>query len=447
MAVQGEITIALDARPLSKDLRRSACHNGRALADLLLGAVLRNTNDESVPQAGIASGAEPVDDGQVWRVRLDAHRTWADGRSVHAEDLVRAVSCFLDSPGVLSSHLGAARCDISAEAVDAATVLFRLSHPIGYFPYLLTLPQFAPRHGWRTDDCGPFLGRYALHAWTDAGIELHKNYGLDGAEPERLQFRFIERPSEVLDAFDRGDIDVTPITSFDCEHLGVLSARPELTLHAKPLLIFGWVDFGRQSGLLRERADLRRLLGSLIDRTRLQEDLGGLVCRTESYLGVVSQSAAPETPSPAELQALREACPESLTVAFSDYAPNATVAARICADITNATGIPTRAHKLTFQQYVRAAVTQGFCLLYTLTTADFAHPAATVAPWHSGSANARRTGFNDSVLDCLIEKAQVSSDSTTANSLWLRADMRLRELAPRLPILQVVGHYLCSNRV
>ena len=100
-------------------------------------------DDEGRPDPALARTWTSTDDGSSWTFTLDPAARWQDGEPLTADDVVFTIETLQDpefhGPGA-GSWTG-----ITASAVDAATVRFELTTPLGGFLDLATQP-IAPAH-------------------------------------------------------------------------------------------------------------------------------------------------------------------------------------------------------------------------------------------------------------------------------------------------------------
>ncbi|HEX9334659.1 MAG TPA: hypothetical protein VF892_02190, partial [Pseudonocardiaceae bacterium] len=99
-------------------------------------------------------------------------------------------------------------------------------------------------------------------------------------------------------------------------------------------------------------------------------------------------------------------------------------------------GVEVRTTRLSFDDYVRAAMSMDFCLLYSLTTPGYPHPAASLSDWRSVGRAASRLGLADRELDTRLDAAEAAPDVECA-PLWEHVVDRWCELLPKIPLVRV----------
>jgi ABC-type oligopeptide transport system substrate-binding subunit len=100
-----------------------------------------------------------------------------------------------------------------------------------------------------------------------------------------------------------------------------------------------------------------------------------------------------------------------------------------------ALGVEVVTRRLSFAEYVRASASRDFCLLYSLTTPAFSHPAGSFSDWRSTGRAARRSGLADPVLDAALDAAESCPQPEEASDRWCT-------LLPKIPLIRVRAWYL-----
>jgi len=403
-----------------------------------------------MPDAGAAHSAICLDDGYRWRITVNEALRWSDGKLLTAADAMHSAKQVFARQQSAIARLLAADASSAEEditQVDTCTFEMRLRRRIAFVRELLCLPQFAPRRENEGNGTAPVLGLYLVEDYKEASIILrpHYNTPLLPGRLSRIVFQHITSIEDAIQAYDAGEIDVTPITGLGPIHLAALRSRHDLV--SKAITLFACLEFGHQMGVISRSARLRTALASALNRLAIAQQVEGLAqpwwSHTAPWDGI-HIVPSPEPISGKDLADIRHACPNGVTVAYANFAPNDEIAKEICYQLREALGIPVQSIALTFKQYVRAAITRNHSLLLTLTTADFPHPAALLSPWRSGGAAAGQLGLSDPILDQRISAAESCLDVTSQLALWRSVDDRWHEITPRIPLLQLYAHYLCA---
>ncbi|MEU8539741.1 ABC transporter substrate-binding protein [Streptomyces sp. NPDC048717] len=436
--------------PLNNDSHWPADYDARFVGEAATRTLLSEAADGNVV-SGAAVGIEYRERDDCWSLELDTSLRWSDGARLTPIDCVRSVDRILGRPRSRVARMfpstGAVR------VVEGGRIEYRFSRPTSYAAALFTLPQLAPSRAQGTLLGAPALGDYAL-AYSDGGtIKMVRHPYVKDAKreaPEALIFRSYSSLDDALLALAQGEVDVSPTTSFGVRHLQEFSHDPRMS--SGDISIFGNLEFGQECLAMRSRPDLRRALGLALDRRRIAGSSPGLVTpfcsQTAAWRDESEQSYDTRLePTDRERDEIRRALGDEIIVPYADFTPNGDIVQAVCTQLQEVFGISAIPCPVSYQSYIRKAVTGRHGLLYTLTTADFAHPAALLLPWRSDSPSARRIAFADPSLDRYIDEASAVFDPAQAEQEWRRADKRWLELMPRVPLIQVRAHCLRGDRL
>ncbi|MBA2808633.1 hypothetical protein E0500_014810 [Streptomyces sp. KM273126] len=440
------LALALDAEPLGNDVRRPVDYNARLVAEAVLATPYREAPGAAEPLPHAAYGLEAVDDGLRWRMCPAEGLRWSDGTPLRTAHLVAGIR----DAAVRDRQTGRflADGDEAAAELPDGRVEVRLREPTGFLPALLTLPQLSPIRPHFDGFLGPYLP--AGRNGRDGGPRLRlQPYAQAEGLPEELRFPVLADLDRAVGAFRSGLVQATPTTSFDVPDIESHANDPDLV--TAPVTLFGSLEFGRRAPRVRQAPGLRAAVAATLDPEALAARTGGLLeaapAPVASLLGR-DGSPRPAAPGAQEIRAVRAAYAGAgpMEVAYADFVPNGTVVEGICARLRETLGLDVRPRALSYGAYVRAALTGNHALLYTLTTADFPHPAALLGPWAAGGTYGRTTGFTDAAFDRLFAAARATT-GTDGPEAWLEAEQRWLYLMPRVPLLRVRAHYLASPRV
>jgi ABC-type transport system substrate-binding protein len=444
-----QVVIGLDEMPLTRDFHRPVDFNGLLIAQAILRPLVMG-DPGGPPGRAAAIDISPTRGGLTWRISLDDRLCWSNGAQLHADDAERAIRKVASQRGsAVAGYIARERPDGGISIIDSHTVDIHLVRPVSSMHAILSMPGFAPRH---VDETAT-LGWYSWPCWREGDIILTRREGHEGSVtlPSRLAFRELRTSADVLSAYSAGGLDVSPTTNFDPATLASLAGRHDLV--SRDILLFANLEFGAQAGGFLRSAAARSALARIIDRHHLAAVTDGLATAWWSHMqpwGGGDEFAPYDEP---DIAALRSAAPDDLTIGFADFEPNGRAVAELARQLRNITGLSVTARPLPFAQYFQEATTRRYALLYSLTAADFPHPAALLGPWHSGHSLARQVGLSDAVLDAFIDEAEAGggaegtgggAGADLADRVWERAEARWRELAPRVPLLRTRAHCLRS---
>jgi ABC-type transport system substrate-binding protein len=449
------VTLAIDTAPLNSDPYWPADYDGCLVSEAIIRTLVSpwSPPDGSSVGEGAAIEIERQGSGDRWRVHLDTSLSWSDGEPLSVVHVIQSVMRIMDRQHSMLFRLlrigdGG---ELPIQIVDESRVDFWFARPLSFAPALFALPQLAPRHLAGNHVGAPVLGDYELASESADEIVLtyHKHMREPAAvhRPERLTFKVFSRLESAIAGFSRGDVDISPITSFGPSEIEAFSNHKNHV--ARDILIFGALDFGVKATL---KPELRHTLGMALDRGRITQSCPDLVRpflgQTDPWYGEPSTApGAPRTePSGVLVDQVRAALGKEIEIPYADFNPNREIVTETCRQLAEVFGITATGRPLSYLQYVKAVISRRFALLYTLTVAEFPHPASLLMPWRSDNPNAQRLKFSDAILDDAIDRASESFDDEQ-HDLWRSADHRWLDLMPRIPLVQVRAHCVHSTRV
>jgi hypothetical protein len=466
--MSANLTIALDSAPLNKDPHWPADYDGRLISAALTRPLLPTAKAAKAAKApayasakapgaapgnadrtrGSALRAEYLERHDRWRVHLDTSLRWSDGTQLTSADVLRSAQRVLDRPHSMAFRLlhgESPRAD-AVRSAGPGCVDFSFARPISFAEDVLTLPQFAPGRAALTSSLGP----YQLIGTGDRNATLAGNpyqRPPEGEPAELLEFRFFPDVNHAINEYARGAVDVLPTTGMGTAELALARGGQDIPFGDIP--IFGCLDFGSRSSLLSGPPEVRRALGASLNRAAIARALPDLIRPYWTASGAWSDNAPAAEPTAelttVQVDAVRKALGANVEIPFAAFRPNDEIVAGICGQLKSVFGIAASGRPLGYRQYARTVVSGDYSLMYTLTVADFCHPAALLLPWRSDSPHARRLGFRDTELDRRIDAAATSFDAQ--HTLWRDADQRWLELMPRIPVIQVRAGTVHSDRV
>jgi peptide/nickel transport system substrate-binding protein len=234
-------------RPVSVNPLAARSQVDRDLVALAFSGLVRLGADGAfVPDLASRWTTDP--DGKTWTFTIRSDAKWHDGEPVTASDVVFTVAVLRD-PAYTGPGAGSWR-DVTAEALDARTVRFTLTTPIGGFLQLASQP-IAPKHLLGTVPIESLaddeFGQVPVGSGAFAIVELDADHAVlepaaSAATPAtdpgptastparppsdalataaptkrpsvpmpqltRLEFRFFDDPAELSAAFERGELD------------------------------------------------------------------------------------------------------------------------------------------------------------------------------------------------------------------------------------------------
>jgi peptide/nickel transport system substrate-binding protein len=181
------------------------------------------------------------DDGLEWTVKLRPDMVFPDGTPLDANavkwSVDRVVRLEGDPNWLVSSFLE------EAVVVDDLTIVFKLQNPVGFFPYLLVDPPWAPvspncysEDGFDSDSTCSGLGPYKIKRWErDVEMELEANPDYPGDPPKwpSIIVRYFADATTMRLALENGEIDVAWKTLLPTDYID-LEDNPNLNVIEGP---------------------------------------------------------------------------------------------------------------------------------------------------------------------------------------------------------------------
>lgn len=181
---------------------------GEHVHEPLIQSTLTVTNPDLTVGYDLATSCESSEDGLTWTVTIRDDVKFTDGEPLTAEDVA-----FTYNTVKASSSVNDFTMLDYAEATDATTVVFHMTHAFSIWPYTMAIVGIVPEHAYDSATYGanPIgSGRYILKQW-DRGqqIILEANPDYYGEQPKMKQVTilFMEEDAAFL-AAQAGQVDV-----------------------------------------------------------------------------------------------------------------------------------------------------------------------------------------------------------------------------------------------
>lgn len=456
------------------------------LRDLYEGLTRTGPGGEILP--GVAREWRQGEEGREWTFVLRDDAAWSDGSRVTANDFVfalrRALSPATASPFADNLAVIANGADVLAgnkppealgvEAIAANELRIRLEQPVPYLLSLLAHHSAYPvkeaaleQHGSQFTRPGNHItnGAYRLRTWAvNERIILERNphyWDAENVAIDTVEYLPIDDEEAEFNRFRAGEIDITqtiPLRRYE-------SIRKEMpdALRVTPYLSTYFYGFNLAREPFRDAPKLRRALSLVIDREILAEKVLGAGEQPAYALnppGINDYSA----PRPdyadwtmakriAEAQRLyRESGysddrPLEIELRFNTGDNHRRVALAVSSMWRKHLGVQTRlAHeewKVFLQNRRQGEVTQVFRAAWV---GDFNDPI-TFLQLLEGSYPLNDYSYDDDVYDALLAEAATTSNAQRRASLLKKAEARMLEAQPLLPLYYYVSKHLVQPRV
>ncbi len=290
------LTRGLGGQPGSLDPHRAEdAFSYDVLRDLYEGLTASTPAGEVIPASATSWRVEDEGKRYVFLLRRDAR--WSNGDPVVASNFVEGFRRALDpatlsgaadllraienAPEVLQGKLPLDR--LGVRALDEHSLEIRLSHPVPYFPDILTNTVASPVHPSSLTASGGFSspgmtisnGPYVLEGFSPgASILLSRNpvyWGAAAVAFDAVRYEFIADENAEFTRFRAGELDVT--NTVPEQRYQELLATPNSGLQHRATLATFYFTFNTDRGPLREKRELREALSLAIDRDAITESV------------------------------------------------------------------------------------------------------------------------------------------------------------------------------
>ena len=297
------LTRSLGGQPGSLDPQRAEdAFAYDVLRDLYEGLTASTPDGEVIPASATAWQASA--DGKTYVFQLRREAKWSNGDPVTsanfvagfrraldprtgsgAADLLRAIE---NAPAVLLGELPVNQ--LGVRAIDDWTLEIRLSHPVPYFPDILTNTVASPVHPSSLEESSGYSrpgstvsnGPYALAAFAPgANLLLKRNsryWDSAAVEFDEVRYEFVSDENAEYTRFRAGEIDVT--NTVPEQRFQELLGRHDPRLQHRSTLATFYFTLNTDRGPLRGSPGLREALSLALDRE--------LITRSVTRAGQVS---------------------------------------------------------------------------------------------------------------------------------------------------------------
>ncbi len=280
---------SLGGQPGSLDPQRAEdAFSYDVLRDMYEGLTASSPDGEVIPAA--AASWEVSGDGKTYRFDLRRDARWSNGDPVTAGNFVDGLRRALDprtssgaadllraieyAPAILRGELPVER--LGVRALDESTLEIRLSHPVPYFPDILTNTVASPAHPSSVAGTGSYArpgstvsnGPFTLSAFAPgASLVLKRNpryWDAAAVEFDEVRYEFVADENAEFTRFRAGEVDVTNTVPEQRFQELLVAGDPRLQ-HRATLATF-YFTLNTDRGPLRGKPGLREALSLAVDR-------------------------------------------------------------------------------------------------------------------------------------------------------------------------------------
>ena len=290
------LTRGLGGQPGSLDPQRAEdAFSYDVLRDLYEGLTASTPAGEVIPAT--ATSWRVDDEGRRYIFLLRREARWSNGDPVVATNFVEGFRRALDpatasgaadllraienAPEVLQGKLPPDR--LGVRALDVHSLEIRLSHPVPYFPDILTNTVASPVHPSSLSASGAFSrpgltvsnGPYVLEAFSPgASIRLKRNaryWDAAAVAFDAVRYEFVADENAEFTRFRAGDLDIT--NTVPEQRYRELLSTPNSGLQHRATLATFYFTFNTDRGPLRGQRELREALSLAIDREAITQSV------------------------------------------------------------------------------------------------------------------------------------------------------------------------------
>ncbi len=457
---------------------------GNIVRDLYEGLTAIGANGQAIPAA--ARSWSLSDDGLSYVFELHEGLRWSNGEPLTAEDFVAGLQRSLtpatgsNVAQMLRPIRGAAAvidgraapATLAVSAPDAQHVVITLDQPLAAFPGMLAHPSAFPVHGGaqatRSNARGDTLvsnGAYRLKRWVrQSHVELERNPEYRSAERVAIKHVRHVTTEDIHSEYKRyraGDLDVT--YEIPLPQLGQIRKEYGDQLRVAPYLGLYFYGLNVTRAPLAAQADLRKALSMVIDREIIaRKVLNGLALPAYSWIppgtanGAVQQPEWAAWPYARRLEVARKLYgaagysadqPLQIQIRYNTHESHRRVAIVVAAMWKQTLGVQAELLNEEFKVFLHNRRQRQKTQVYRAAwMADYNDPTSFLDILRSAHGK-NDTGWSDRDYDALLDQAQQTVEPVQRAALLARAERRLFEETPAIPVYFYVSKHLVSPRV
>ncbi|MBT2503591.1 ABC transporter substrate-binding protein [Curtobacterium sp. ISL-83] len=447
-----------------------------------------------VPDLATTTG-DSSDGGKTWTYHLKKGLKFQDGSAITTKDIKWGIerSFAPTLTGGLSYHKSLlvggdaykgpfdGKTLNSIETPDASTIVFKLNAAYGDWPWLASMPAFAPVPQGQGTDTGAYdakpvaSGPYQVQSntqGTQITLVRNKNWSaktddVRTAGPSKVVFKESQDPSTVTQTLiaDNGDAK----NSFGATYLGAAelnqvrsnpSAQGRLaTSKAGPIQ---YMAINTQKGQLKD-LKVRQALQYAVDRKSYRIAAGGALAGTYASTlitpGIEGRKdydlyKASDTGDVAKAKSLLKdagAGNLKLTLLTPNDPSSLAESQALQAGLKRAGVTVTLKQADSDSFYTDATNGSDYDLVLFSWQPDFPSANANIQPLYAssqiGSGGYNVSHYSNPAVDALIAKATGTADRSAAEKLWAEADKKIMADAPVVPLIYAKQSFLAGSNV
>jgi oligopeptide transport system substrate-binding protein len=459
---------------------------GNIVRDLYEGLTAVGADGGAVPAAALHW--QRSDDGLVYVFTLRDDARWSNGDPLTADDFAfglqrsltpatgsnfaRMFAPIENADAIIDGRLGSET--LGVRALDAHTLEIRLVAPTPALPAMLAHPSAFPlhrdslrAHGAAFARTGRLVGNgaYRLAEWVpQSHVELVRNphyHGADRVAIERVRHVVTEDIHAELQRYRAGELDVT----YEIPPLQAARIRRERPgeLRVAPYLGVYYYGLNLTRAPFADAEALRKALSMVIDRDVLADKvLLGLALPAWSFVPPGTAAHEAQRPDwadwpPAQRIAharqlyraagYSQARPLEVEIRYNTHESHRRVATVVAAMWQQALGVRVRQVNEEFKVFLhKRRLRRETQVFRAAWMADFNDPMSFLGILHSAHGK-NDSGWVDERFDALLQQAGAEPQPQARAVLLARAERRVLEAVPLIPLYFYTSKHLVAPRV
>jgi oligopeptide transport system substrate-binding protein len=451
----------LGAEPGTLDPRLAADNAALAVVGDLYEGLTTETRDGAIVPG--AAEAWTIDaDGLAYDFRLREGLRWSNGDPLTAAHFAAGLRTVI-APDSTAPGAALLEAVSGVDVVGELGLRIRLRRPLPWLPALLAMPLGAPLHpGPATSGSAPVNGPYRmLRRLPGERIELERNPHYRAASAvaiERIDHLPVTDIATELKLYRAGDLDLTSeVPNAQLQFLrdslpGELRVSPYLSVYAYAVNLSRLADRGARLALAMA-ADRERITRQVTGAGEapafgwVPDGIPGYDAARFEWRNLPYDAAAAKARGLWDAARSAGTAPARLRLC-TDASENHHRTAVALADLwRTALGVETELVELEWQVYLDTRHHPGDCDLVRLGwSADFVDAEAFAAVFESGNAQ-NTLGYASAGYDGLLRQSRLESDPALRMALLARAEARLLDDVPVIPVFFRVSKRLVKPYV
>ncbi|MCS6788995.1 MAG: ABC transporter substrate-binding protein [Patescibacteria group bacterium] len=236
------------------------------------------------PLSKLADKIEPVNDSNLWRLRLKENLFWSDGKKITSDDIVFTIFKIKEAQD--NSLLYPFWKNIEAERLSELEVQFKLGEKYSFFSEILNNFYIVPKHifadlpvlNWNLSEYNfhPISnGKYIVDSInisksgfiSEIILKINKYYLEQKPYINQINIKFYPNQENLFKAFNNGEIDVFPFVNLN--DFSKLDFKRPFNIFSFPVLNYYGVFINQSKNLGLKDLNVRRAMFISLDRSEL----------------------------------------------------------------------------------------------------------------------------------------------------------------------------------